>query len=400
MVGSNVAFFYWGRRGFSRFVLEAARAADSIEGLNAYFSVSSNNEIFPEFAELGDNVLPVATFGSAAGALLKAPLIVEMRRRIVNWLVDRDVKCAAVLMPHVWTPLIADAIKERGIHYAVVMHDARPHPGDPTGLIFKWLLNDAKAADTVITLSPWVREQLIEQRIAPAGRIKTVFMPDVCYPSEWSDLKTARIRRSETSRPLRILFFGRLLPYKGISLFADAMEKVAESGVPFEVSVCGEGDLGGQADRLAKLGATIINRWLSDDEVGQLLVNHDVAVLTHVEASQSGTVAAAMGAALPVVATPVGGLAHQVQSRGGGLVAKRVNADCIADCIRTLALDSRVYNAILDQIASYNLFSMANFLQQIVNAIPPAKGPTISERSSDYSYAHEYGGMERARAYP
>ena len=366
---SNVALIYWGRRGaMCRLMLEAAQqAAPDIDDLNVLFSLSTTNELYPEFPPLGNRLLPVDTFRSAPDVLFKALRIFQVRRKLIRWLTKNDVKSVVVLMPHIWTPLIADSIKRERIHYAVVVHDATPHPGDPTALFTNWLLNDARAADTVFTLSNWVASQLIARRTVPPERIKTLFMPDVLFPAA---SHTGARRQRENGQPLRILFFGRMLQYKGLHLFTEAMEILAAERVPIKISVCGKGGLGRMASRLANLGAAIKNRWLSDAEVGQLLASHDLVVLTHTEASQSGAIAAALGAGVPVVTTPVGGLAEQVQSRGAGLVAERVDARAIADCIRDLASDHARYNAIVDQICSGRDFSVARFVRELVAALP------------------------------
>jgi glycosyltransferase involved in cell wall biosynthesis len=370
---SDVAFIYWGRRGaMCRLTLEAARAARAFHDLNVHFSISTTNQLYPEFRQFGDAVFPVDTFRSAPDVLLKAFSIFDVRRKLVRWLKERGVKSVVVLMPHLWTPLVADAVKREGIHYAVIIHDAKPHPGDPTGSLMSWLLRDASAADTVFTLSNWVASQLVDQGTVRAERIKTLFMPDDLLPT----VGRAPLKGRRTSgQPLRILFFGRLLRYKGLDLFVDAMEILAAERIPIKISVCGEGGLGRLSSRLVKLGAEVINRWLSDVEVGQMLVSHDLMVLTHTEASQSGGIAAALGAGVPVVTTPVGGLAEQVRSRGAGLVAEKVDARSIADCIRALAFDPARYDAIVDQISSTDgCFSVARFMRELVAALPSQRG--------------------------
>jgi glycosyltransferase involved in cell wall biosynthesis len=368
-VGPNLALIYWGRRGFSRFTLEAVRTAREI-GLTAYCSVSTSNEIYPEFQRLGGAVFPVATFQACAGALLGAARLVEIRRKLVDWLADRQVRLVITLMPHVWTPLISPAIKRRGMHYAAVIHDVKAHPGDPTGLVTSWLLTEARTADTVITLSRFVRDQLLARRV-PAERIRTLFFPDLAFPAKPHTAN--RMRRRRPDQPLRILYFGRLLAYKGLPIFVETMEILAARGIPIELSVCGEGDLNGMASRLAQLGAMVVNRWLTDAEIGDLLACHDAAVLTHFEASQSGLISAALGAGIPIVTTPVGALPDQVRSRGAGLVADRVDAATIADCIERLALDWALYHRIVDQIRKSARFSMAQFLRELVGAIPLTK---------------------------
>lgn len=356
----------------SRLTLEAARAALVMDDPNLIFSISTTNELYPEFRSLGNLIFPIDTFRTGPDALLKTLRILQVRRKLINWLTEQDVESVVVLMPHVWTPLIADAIKRQGIHYAVVVHDAKPHPGDPTGLVTSWLLNDARAADTVFTLSPWVTRELIKQGTVPAERVKTLFMPDMMFSPAAFD--PGAKRRRETGQPLRVLFFGRLLRYKGLHLFTDAMEVLAAEGIPLEISVCGEGDLSNEASRLARLGTIVVNRWLSDAEVGQLLTRHDLVVLTHIEASQSGVIAAALGAGVPVVTTPVGGLADQIQSRGAGLVSERIDAQAIADCIRALVLDCARYNGIVDRICSDRSYTVARLVRELVAALPSKRG--------------------------
>ena len=353
-----------------RLMLEAARAAPEIDDVNIFFSLSTTNELYREFPPCRSRLFPVDTFRSAPDVLLKALRIFRVRRQLIRWLRQNDIKSVVVLMPHIWTPLIGGAIKREGIHYATVVHDAKPHPGDPTALFTNWLLNDARAANTVFTLSDWVARQLIEQGTVPPERIKTLFMPDVLFPVTGH---TDGRRQREKGQPLRVLFFGRMLQYKGLHLFAEAMEILAREKVPIKISVCGEGDLGRMSVRLANLGAAVKNRWLSDAELGQLLASHDLVALTHTEASQSGAIAAALGAGVPVVTTPVGGLADQVRSRGAGLVAERVDARAIADCVRVLASDSTRYNAVVDQICSNKNFSAAHFVRELLAALPVAR---------------------------
>jgi glycosyltransferase involved in cell wall biosynthesis len=366
-----VAFIYWGRRGFSRFTLCLAHATREI-GLNAYFSISTSNDLYSEFRWLDDALLPVDTFRTAPEALINAPRIIGIRRDLVRWLDKRGIELVITLMPHIWTPLVVRPLQRHGLRYATVFHDATPHPGDiPTGLALRWLFTEARAADTVIALSGFVRDEFIKRGIAPAERIKTVFMPDLAYPGAPECAMINQRRRYAGAPPLRALFFGRLMHYKGLALFTEAIERISAMGTPLHVSVCGEGQLGSILPRLERLGAFIINRRLSDSEIGHLLARHDLVVLTHLEASQSGIISAALGAGVPVVTTPVGGLIEQVLPRGVGLVARAISAAAIADCIVDAAHDFELYNRMLDRISATGTFSMTHFARELVAAASP-----------------------------
>jgi glycosyltransferase involved in cell wall biosynthesis len=76
-------------------------------------------------------------------------------------------------------------------------------------------------------------------------------------------------------------------------------------------------------------------------------------VLPYLEASQSGVIAAAYGAHLPVVATPVGGLTEQVADGRTGLLAKGATAKDIADAIRKLIETPGLYAACRNGVADY-----------------------------------------------
>ena len=142
-------------------------------------------------------------------------------------------------------------------------------------------------------------------------------------------------------------------------------------GLIVHVTVAGEGDLKGQKRRLESLGVTVINRWLRDGELSSLLATHDAVVLTHIEASQSGCAAAALGAGLPVIATPVGGLVEQIAHEVNGLVADRVDAAAIARQITRLAKNPNLYSSLVQGVARHqHSWGTRNFLDNIVDAIP------------------------------
>jgi glycosyltransferase involved in cell wall biosynthesis len=112
---------------------------------------------------------------------------------------------------------------------------------------------------------------------------------------------------------LRLLSFGRLLPYKGLDLLADSLGRLLPRD-DLEVRIIGEGPESPTLDALRRLPCVSVeNRWVPEEEVGTLLAWADAVVLSHREASQSGVAAAAIAAGRWVVATRVGGLAEQLE---------------------------------------------------------------------------------------
>jgi glycosyltransferase involved in cell wall biosynthesis len=340
-----VAFLYWGRRGaLPRLTLDLARAALGRPDLDLHLSISYQNELFADHVWLDDRLLPIDTFRSAAGALRAAPAVPHRLRDLRRRLQERGVRVAVALMPHLWTPLLAPELKRAGIAYIPVVHDAAAHAGDTTGIANWWLLRNLHRADRIVTLSPFLTRALVSSGRAPDALIDTLFLPDLNYGG-------GRPAPADDAAPLRILFFGRILRYKGLPLFVDAIDLLARRGTRVEAGVFGAGDLAECGERLRALGAEVANRWIDDGEIASILARYDVMVLSHIEASQSGVAAAALGAGMPVVATPVGGLVDQVEHEKTGLLAGRADAAALADAIERLAQDRSLLRAMVDEIA-------------------------------------------------
>lgn len=356
-----IAFLYWGRRGaLPRFTLDLSRAALARPDIDLFVSISDRNELFSDYSFLGERLLPVRTFGSAAGVVWSAPAVprrlADFRRRLQK----RGVRTVVVLMPHLWTPLLAAPLRRAGIAHIPIVHEVAPHPGDPTGIANRWLLFGLRRADRIVTLSRTVTRALETDGYAAEDRIETLFHPDLDYGG-------ARAPVPGAAAPLRILFFGRILRYKGLPLFIEAIDLLARRGIPVAAGVFGAGDLGGSSERLRSLGVEVVNRWIEDDKVASILARFDVMVLAHTEASQSGVAAAALGAGLPVVATPVGALADQVEHGKTGLVAERADAEALADAIASLARNRPLLQSMIDEIGRRRVQrSMAAFADQLI----------------------------------
>jgi glycosyltransferase involved in cell wall biosynthesis len=253
---------YWGRRGLSRFVLEAARAARAEPGIDVTISVSRQNESFPAFAEFGSRLVPVDTFSTNVGALAQAWRIPSLRRHLVREIATRRIEAVIEFMPHIWSPFIFSMIKPRGVRYVSIIHDADIHPGDYRSASIQYLTGRTiSQADAVLTLSDAVSRRLAATRRVPEKKLFTLFHPDLDYGA-------TRMRVApRTGEPIRLAFLGRIMPYKGLPLFLDTVERLRGEGVPIEVGVFGEGALGDSARRLEAVGAEIVNRWLTEQEI-------------------------------------------------------------------------------------------------------------------------------------
>jgi glycosyltransferase involved in cell wall biosynthesis len=286
------------------------------------------------------------------------------RRAILNRLASRKPDAVVTLMPHIWSPLMAPSIKRLGTKYLTVIHDAVPHKGDETAWLTAWLLRDARHADLIITLSRAVAERLIGQKTVESSRILPMFHPDLSYGASLAN------RQLDPMQPFRVLFFGRIMAYKGLPLLIDAVETLLKQGFSIKLGVAGSGPLGSLRRRLEAIGAEIDNRWIPDHEVGRYLARYDAMVCSHLEASQSGVAAAAFGSNMPVIAMPIGGLTEQVIDQKTGILARRMTAISLADAIQRLAVLPGLYDGISASLtASSQDRSMDRFLNELIDEI-------------------------------
>ena len=90
---------------------------------------------------------------------------------------------------------------------------------------------------------------------------------------------------------------------------------------------------------MESLGVNVSNGWVSPSAVSGIFSGHDVVILTHTAASQSGVIPTAYGSGVPVIAVPVGGLVEQIDPGVSGLLTADRSPQAVAAEIRRLAED-------------------------------------------------------------
>lgn len=252
--------------------------------------------------------LSVGTYSGYAGFLgrwLLAPFLIA---RLVVRLRGLRPDLAVCGLPGPMDLMMLCALRLVGARVIVIVHDADAHPGDGHPFLMRLQRGLCRAADAVGALSAHVGRRLMEQGLAG---------PDGCRLIRMT-LPPTRFQRAPdapppgTDGPLRLLFFGRLLPYKGVDLLAEALDVLGpRPGIA--IRVVGSGPESSELDRLrAMAGVTVENRWVPEPEVGSVLGWAHALVLPYREASQSGVAAAGLAAGCAIVATDVGGLREQI----------------------------------------------------------------------------------------
>ena len=149
----------------------------------------------------------------------------------------------------------------------------------------------------------------------------------------------------------RLLFFGTIRPYKGLEHLVAAFDRLTDDeAAGYRLTVVGETWEGWTAP-LELIAAsrhrdriTLVNRYVSDDEVTDCFARADVVVLPYLRSSASGPLHIAMSNGLPVVVTPVGGLAEAVADYPGALTVPPADVPALTEALRAARnLSGQVY---------------------------------------------------------
>lgn len=108
---------------------------------------------------------------------------------------------------------------------------------------------------------------------------------------------------------VKLLFFGKIHPYKGLDLLITVIEKLRKSGVKnLYLTIAGNGPAWSDCKELIET-EQIYNlqvRFINDSEIPDLMSSHHFLVLPYRNSTQSGPLVAALAYGLPVIAPNYG----------------------------------------------------------------------------------------------
>lgn len=131
-----------------------------------------------------------------------------------------------------------------------------------------------------------------------------------------------------------VLFFGRISPYKGIE-FLIAAAKIVRDIIPdLKVIIAGSGEFYfNNSDIRDDNTFSIINRYIPNDELANLICQSALIVCPYIDTTQSGVVMTAFAFQKPVIATNVGGLKEIVIAEKTGLLVPPKDPMRLAEAI-------------------------------------------------------------------
>jgi len=337
----KVLIWHWGRRGGGpRYTLELARVLAPRDDMEVHLSLSRQSEMYPDFEELPvagrfdiDTYESVFQFGFRS---LQLPLL---RRRFARYVREQKIDVVLCTMDHLWGALVASVIRDSGAAYLLTVHDATRHLGEDQGWR-RWLLRrDIDASDAALVLTRSVGGSLQANYEYPSDR---VFLSAHGHFGDRSG--EVEPRQLPADRPARLLFFGRILPYKGLDLMLEALPYLRREFPNLQLEVWGNGNIATYQAAIDAIGdVRVENRWIEEAEIPQIFASTDLGVLPYREASQSGVVAKAFAVGMPCVATPISGLCEQVDDGITGVIATGFSPAEYAEAVAKVLRDPVFY---------------------------------------------------------
>jgi glycosyltransferase involved in cell wall biosynthesis len=237
---------------------------------------------------------------------------------------------------------LARLLQMFGCRIIYVIHDANPHPGDYAPML--QVLSQrglVKSAYHLVAMSGFVGENA---RLAlPKHHRGTL---DVAPLGSLVQRQHSEPRKLGQG-PLRLLFLGRLLEYKGLDTLAEALKPFRDRD-DWRLTIAGNGSSRDFVIKAFKEYRQVdLSRldWLLEAEVDELFEAHDVLLCPYSEASQSGVIAEACGIGMPSVVTPVGALAEQAGYGTAGWVARSSTPAALAESLRQVLDDRESYSS-------------------------------------------------------
>lgn len=131
-----------------------------------------------------------------------------------------------------------------------------------------------------------------------------------------------------------VLYWGRISAYKGIEFLCQAMIEVHKTIPDARVIIAGGGDFYFDISQYKELDYfTIINKFLSLEELADTVNISNVTVCPYINTSQSGGVLTSFAMGCPVIASDVETMREMIEDGKTGLLFKVKNSHALADAI-------------------------------------------------------------------
>ena len=287
-----------------------------------------------------------------------------------------------------------DELKKNGVHVVFTLHDPDPHEEKRSlwsrfvSRVHRWSeITMMKNCDVVHVHSELHKEILLQRTGLNEPEISVIqhgagLSPLVAVGCEVpSELKAIP---KQGKKPLILLFFGRIEPYKGLSLLMSALISRNYSREVMLI-IAGQGEIDQVALRSLReknIQVYVLNRFIRDCEVKGVFEASDVVVLPYISATQTGVIPLAYAFDKSVIASRAGALPELIRQGETGLLHDVGCSRQLGECIESYAVDQKLASTLGEQAAtmmSQKLSWKVIANKHLLNYFPSARPIKISE---------------------
>ena len=211
-----------------------------------------------------------------------------------------------------WTIYLAAKLRKAGVPVLLTIHDPEAHPKELIDKVVATLRQLTYRFATAFHLF----SHMLEDRLPAVVRAKPIFfVPHWTVEGLFLRYKQSGIKRDNT-----ILFFGRILPYKGLNTLVKATVQLEGR---FKTVIAGKGDLDPESKRIIDEHPDwfdVRGRYVPDSEIAVLLQSASICALPYTHVTQSSVPMIAAAFEVPVVASRLGGFIEDVSQENGCLI--------------------------------------------------------------------------------
>ncbi|MBR8834771.1 MAG: glycosyltransferase family 4 protein [Stigonema ocellatum SAG 48.90 = DSM 106950] len=324
----HIGVLYIGRRGgICHYTYELVRVISKMTKVTCY--LSANNTLLDAWRELPCDIKTFDTYNGFT-SLLWSMISHQGALRVAR---EIDIDAPDILLDTGSGPWLGIIQKNIGCKTLLVdvIHDVKFHSDKWLKLLQAYEFIYPRKADVFIGLSKYSYKQL-SLFFPSAKHIHSLH--GIIHASCSIDLdKIARNRNN-------LLFFGRIEKYKGIEILIDAFRIAKQNKTQLSLTIVGAGLLDAKIqNQIAELKIKLINRWISDENLPEIIARHGVMIMPYLSATQSGVAGVALGNGLPCIGTNVGALPEQIIHGRNGLIVEPGDANALAESMLTISRD-------------------------------------------------------------
>ncbi|MFP8487798.1 glycosyltransferase [Gracilimonas sp. Q87] len=220
---------------------------------------------------------------------------------------------------------------------SVLAHNILPHENFPLGKYLSKNLLDK--ADHVIVLSE--KSSAEAQSLSLGNKVIKLFHP--VYEQELPKITVPELKQQYgfTNDDFVLLFFGLVRPYKGLDVLIEGLNEMDLESEGIRPFIVGEFYMD-KDSVLSRINMkhrkfyTIIDRFISDREVAEVLTLSDAMVMPYRSATQSGILANAINFKLPCILSDLQGLTEHIEHNKSALVFSSDSVSELKESIYTM----------------------------------------------------------------